>query len=921
MHHILCLIVLLLPCTAIAQPQQDIRLSPPDPLVDTLPQQYRIQSAHSIGPRTLVVWGTSRNISDKQIAGQLRFQLLKDGTPFGPQRVLTSDNADPQTFVRVVPLASQFLVIWLDRRPDSAGLYAMLVDGNGNKLNAEHRIGPAIESHAVFGTQVWVAGTPENGQLLYWHINNGTRTWTTGLRIDRNGLVVESLREIGHIVQDILRFETFPGMAILRFDDKTILVDEAGRIDKRAVQEDLFESPYHLDTDTSLIRLKEKKIEKYASLFTEQPMWSYPVPQLDSAFPGSTAVGRDSVGTPFIVFATTLSTGTEASSGWFSIALWRIELDVTDKLIMDSLQRIYVFREPNGAYDHPSGELKALKEARVDKGCDNSILITLEIQMAWIYHTEILYPLRFSTLTLFINKNKVLKTNSSGYQPSCAGSSIAISRDPVGSELFIYDSLQQHDVRLKTPLALYRIEVSQQRPHLIRDSTDIYLTWSNNRDGEILAKLSGTFDSVAKPIDTLVIPPPEIKTEYYLVHSGFGPSHISSISSGTHMALLSNQEFHGDIRLHNPNATPERHFFNAIRLYQPADTEWVTLYENVPELSFSYRATIGGILGHNKAGDFVIGMFQYNATGSWPIELPQQASPQELLHYSSNGQLLYSGNNTSVTGPGFWMPMDSAHYLVIQQDQAIQLHNGSLVNTFPLSPAGNNVRVVPLNATSFLRVWNIDTTTVALDIYTIQGIQLTSNTLYNMPIDVLAENVPIVQRTSDSALLLMWGTQNGGIHAMLLNSHLRIAVADTVISHYRGKALNPSGLFTGDTLFVVWEDYRNGKPDIYGNSLVLPPAHTLTTRAHEEERRTQKLNATIQPNPTQNALHIHFSSRLESDATIQIFDIMGKLIWSGNMQKGSSARTIDRDGLHNGIHYLRWKNRTQSGIHQVVVLR
>src|SRR5438309_2271931 len=115
------LIALFLPLPLLLFAQQDVQLSPQEPVSYALPSDIRIQSAAQFGNTTLVVWGTTGYAADSSIVNVLRLQLLRDSSLVGQQRALHGSQARPSGFVRVVALNDRYLVFWNDQRKSASG--------------------------------------------------------------------------------------------------------------------------------------------------------------------------------------------------------------------------------------------------------------------------------------------------------------------------------------------------------------------------------------------------------------------------------------------------------------------------------------------------------------------------------------------------------------------------------------------------------------------------------------------------------------------------------------------------------------------------------------------------------------------------------------------------------------------------------
>ena len=72
------------------------------------------------------------------------------------------------------------------------------------------------------------------------------------------------------------------------------------------------------------------------------------------------------------------------------------------------------------------------------------------------------------------------------------------------------------------------------------------------------------------------------------------------------------------------------------------------------------------------------------------------------------------------------------------------------------------------------------------------------------------------------------------------------------------------------------------------------------------EDKVGKLNLTLFPNPTTNYLQVHLENEKLGTTTYQIYDLSGKVVLSGSLNKGQNG--IQLNNLSNGIYIIQLKN-------------
>lgn len=165
------------------------------------------------------------------------------------------------------------------------------------------------------------------------------------------------------------------------------------------------------------------------------------------------------------------------------------------------------------------------------------------------------------------------------------------------------------------------------------------------------------------------------------------------------------------------------------------------------------------------------------------------------------------------------------------------------------------------------------------------------------------------------------------------------ATNGATIALYSGSCSSPTGVacasnrlvktgLTRNTTYYIRVWLPNGSTGTIGMGLS-SAANVIGGGSNTEgvAGMTQKLefgNLVISPNPASDILTFSFESDIEAEATYQLFDLTGKVVWSNKvtLQKSKNTQDVDVSALANGTYQLRIQSEQKELlIQQVVVAR
>lgn len=896
---------------------EDIRLSGsrPQPF---LPKDAMIGSAARIGDLTLVVWGSSRNVTDTSTANVLYRQMLRDTVPIGKPERLTGDGFYPFDMVRVVPLEDYFLVVWNDRQTGSDRTWSVTIDTSGAVGMPQLWEG----NHVPAGGGVHAVRLGDRG-LAVW---NDTATGSIlAQQTDRNGMGTEGpFRLAAGYATDV--FPDIPAAGETLIDRGVlppIVIATDGTIrDVEGKAAEKFAGVYSIRSDGSVVTLANGLMEEYGSVTDTMPLRTTPAPipkrmDLWVTIHGSEYIGKDREGRLRIFFSAYmpgdmthcdgdycpailegLFVVTERAPGLFGDPVQADEEIVFWKYYRNSIQRIHSYsvdtthRLCNGAYQQRKTILLQIAMYRPGQShliVDDTAHVTAfqgDTSAIWFANAPPLQQLQAERCSS-CEQSTVSRLISSG------GSRVALVSDSAS-------------LILHAPVATLVASTSNHSPHLLRagnhflvpalsfgfDSTALTYSWN------------GAGDSVSPAVPSNQIPffdrSNDARYARMTLHNSGGPPLLH---------IFQSQESRG--------TNGEEAFQSLYSLHMLTESGWQEIARAAPVHPSRFYSVLS-VARDPDDGTILV------AAGWLPnLNTGQPADSITVAAYSPDGNLLWQVDSLKIKSIGFHLvPLQGGRFAGIGFDKRIYQFDGDslLESGSPLPEISSSYRT--FYDESFL--WAYESlNTIYIEQRNGRGELLRQQ---QIPVSSGSGDYHFCFNPSDSAIALLFtrrftGTpQQDGVWAIILDKELRVTDTLRRISVASGSVAHPSGIFHNDTLYAVWEDSRNGNSEIYGNAVV-PVTRAAPAGVGNEEMREEGIIASICPNPASAIIRIDLRKEAGPDARAELWNMAGKQVGSVDIPAGVQRFDWRCAALTDGLYILRIRQNDRQESEKILIVR
>jgi hypothetical protein len=883
---------LLLAGTILHAQARDVRLSG-EPLTMILPDDAKIQSAARLGDSTLAVWGTTALAPDSSVYNTLVLQLLHDTTLIGPQRILTSTTARPFGYVQVLATSGHYVVLWNDRRDGDTATYLQRVDASGNLMGSEELFSrPGISPFGV--AQVALA----SGYQWYWNAGGVP----DNLIDSTKAIYIRLLDEGGNFkgaaqgplygsVQQELTPTGVPGMTILhRGTLPPLLVDPTGKVDSlhgEAARH--FTLPYYLGNDGSIETLEGRMLRLYHTLMDTVAYKTLTVPIPNGINEGSQVISHDSSGHIAVLWA---SGGPgqywdpRGVPAWVNI--YRTLANSTDSFALPQLISRALIEWTIDEYD---GATVEYTRSCVSRGCDNSFRVSVLFWVTKHFHMNGGPPdtsYSYYSVPWYEIVDGKFSCSAPSWHSKVAFPLIATCATDGGVPITRIYNKRASEILLTTfngsvvltlPAAIKEINVPQQIPGIAQRGNNMLVGWCTT-GSDTSFELHSFSGGIDQPLLTL---PPVLL-------------HQLPAASDTVLTSVINAEF------------ASRDNFFAVSSTQSWSEKSPDSGKTVSRSQYSLM--VPTVQGWKRAKTFDLNnlggnYFQVKSYSREPIsnnviEVIERSSDNGVyalwtFAIDTNGNEIWRDDSVATTiglDPVDGIPLGNHDYLLNIMGTVTRYRAATPVSTFTLSAVENRYsqhpRLARLLGPYFIRYFS--STGIYIDIMDTGGHQVAVQPHVGIPDG--AVGYWIIQNPTDSGLALLFGGNRGSV--TLLDKHLNILAENIPLSSEGKDIRNPAGVYRNDTLFAVWEDYRNGLPDIYGTALAAKTS--LSVRQAQFQEAANRIESIV-PNPAGDAATIRLTAA--AGARIEVIDSYGRT----RMSMPASAQTvIDTRTLPSGAY-------------------
>jgi hypothetical protein len=924
------LVLSLIAAPALLAQQQDTRLSQ-GPRNFTMPADAAIQSAATLGRRTLVVFGTTTFAGDSSVINQLRMQMLRDSMADGEQRSLHGPDARPFGAVSVIGLQGAFLVLWNDRRPGAPGIYMRRVDASGAFLGGEEYF---AEGSLKSDASVFLAPITSGG-LLFWTNVRDSSIEIHYRKVSPSGMLLGGIEILSPgELERVVSLES-PGFTVVyRVRHPPVIFDLNGDTLTDARWIDHLSHACYVNADSSVVEIQDTLLVCYRHVSDSIPLWTASIGATGRPFPGDNGtlisnlpgsiVSRDSAGNYEVV--------------WTQLFLYYpIEWNLYIRRmrvypIADSVPT-WLDRFSGGDYGGPGAILGVGATVnRQQRLCGNTV--RTDITVGWTYHLPNNGDHADQRSVAFIvtenGEYRGTRTPPSG-RVSCGSEAEypLLQRTSADSVSRVVATIGTASVTLSATTAYLGNAFPQLQPELglVKGSIEASFREIRNTATVVLGRLD---------------------------YSGSTP--VTSLGSpslpGNVTALL------GLEQLHLPGILAARALARNSSYYPGHDPIWASLYYSILYVATEqgwrqtqFRMADGGGHGYPPEDSH----FVYAPTGYDPntstivagISMTAGAAT-DFTGLAAGGDSLWS---ISFLSPDYLdtmiVPVSPGTLLLASGSRVRQVAGGTITHTWnlPLHGSPRFVRYYRTYGPSFLRVEypaGADSS-LLLEKYSLDCQRMSAQ---QVSLPELLTEPRLVLRPEDSSVAVLASTRNG-LFLEYLDANLNVQrplsgtgdLARVSLSRSTDSIRSGTGAFRGDTLWVAWEDHRNGNPDMYGNWWVVPKTFRShgtngdtvwppdTTVAHDSTDALITGNGDVAitglyPNPIHSYITVKFTTRTQGEVSMEIVDMLGRRIGQiagGTLHSGRYQWGMNCSGLAPGAYLVIMRSALGSDQRRVIV--
>lgn len=907
---LVCLFILLAAGSSVRAQVDDIRISPPDPFSIFLPDSVAMQSAASIGDRTLVVWGNISLNNDGIPVPGLMMQMVIGDAPAGAPVRIDDAAVPPATIAVVLALRDRFLVLWQNSGHSSReGFNARLVGLDGIPLGPSRPVpGVAPQSEA----EVWVRQDGD-GYVLSWHqwfANAGSMYWSRQ-HLDAGGNVTGTVEPLVGPYDDSYTYPELPGISIkVSYASFTLYDSSRGVPEQRQGEGTRLSGPHILHADRSLLALHaigsdhRPGLHYYNDLFDASPAWSLPLQQREGdrllEYGGMIRTlggGRYEITYPLVDSAWRNGTGDTA------LRIMRAVLEPDRTL--GAPVTIYAIRNQmhygcpvNSIIRYRGGEGREHRKGA--DGTERSALQLTGIQSGTT-------PLICAVQLIFTPDGRVFDQEELDLLTTEGNIRNRADVQRLSHESLAQVRLAGRDLVLSAESIVSQGFPHQRHPALARSGKGFQIGWQELGTPQkvMVGELALVPNAAFRAIDSIIWLQPSRSSDpnsSYHARSGF-------ILPVEHALLIDDREIEGGGNKYQTwTAYSQRIRYGVTQNRR----QWVEL-DREKYVSFNYCYPVHDpntgqtvVSDYNSSGDprgFIeIHALDTDGTLVWEDSIPGTAhtrsipiAPHEVYTYGDECTPLVRYKNGTEIGRVELSRLETfqmGRFRRLLGDRLLRVHASRGVEGLSVGDlfALNDKRLlaqIPVMKDSL----------VVFELYDTGGTLLAAATI---KAPTRYYDFSILQARRDSSILIVWGSDNG-IRLTVLGSNLQMRERDILISHTERKAVEPAIVLEDTVLHVVWADYRNPGADIYGTSWPLP----AWLRSSPGKEGVGIAVGRALPTPSHDRAAIQFTAPVAGPLSVALVDALGRRVrleTREDIPAGDGTLELDLRGVAPGIY-------------------